>query len=123
MSTSQSSGWWNSNVARNNSNLTNGRNKNIKIIKSIRNAKIVLIDYGGNKMLDIISIAIFIFLFLGFPMILIVIGGSKNKSKIEIEYEIEEQEKFLKDYQAKIDKRRRERKAFWKKLWKKILML
>lgn len=82
-----------------------------------------LIDYGGNKMLDIISIAIFIFLFLGFPMILIVIDGSKNKSKIEIEYEIEEQEKFLKDYQAKIDKRKREMKAFWKRLWKKIFML
>ena len=27
MSTSQSSGWWNSNVARNNSNLTNERKK------------------------------------------------------------------------------------------------
>ncbi len=72
-------------------------------------------------MLDIISIAIFIF--LGLPMILIVIGGSKNKSKIEIEYEIEEQEKFLKDYQVKIDKRKRERKAFGKRLWKKIFML
>ena len=52
--------------------------------------KINLIDYGGNKMLDIISMITFILLFMGLPLFLIIKGGS-YKTDDEQEIENEEQ--------------------------------
>ena len=72
-------------------------------------------------MLGIISIAIF--LFIGFIMIFIIIGGNQKKTKEEIEIELREQNKYLKEYQEKINKRKNERKRFLNKLWKKIFIL
>ena len=72
-------------------------------------------------MLGIISIAIF--LFIGFIMNFIIIGGNQNKTKEEIEIELREQNKYLKEYQEKINKRKNERKRFLNKLWKKIFIL